>query len=689
MELEVDESTLTGESLPVIKRASEVFPVETPIADRDNLVMRGTSITKGTATALITHTGLKTELGKIALLTSTAQEEITPLEQHLDRLAQRLVYLTLAIAGVVFLIGWLTGKEPLLMLKTAIALAVATVPEGLPIVATLALARGLLKMAKKNALINRLSAVETLGSTTTIVTDKTGTLTENRMTVSEVFTVDTDLISSVAYHCNNAALEHGEWVGDPMEVALKKHLEQQSIEKLQRIKEFPFNAERKMMGTLHQHPDMNFLAVKGAPESILNHCTHYLEKGETKPLDESVKNKWIENNRQAAGQGLRMLAFAFKQDSAVDASQAFEKLTFLGLIGFRDPARADVPAAIEKCQNAGIRVVMATGDQVDTAKKIAQDVGLKNWDQDSLSGYEIPDTGDWPQPLVGKLKNTALFSRVNPEQKLRLVQYLQKQDEIVAMTGDGVNDAPALKKADIGIAMGIRGTDVAKEASDMILRDDRFATIVSAIEHGRIIFNNIRNFVVYLLSCNLSEVFIVSFAAALSGKIPITPLQILFLNLITDVFPALALGLGKGDQNILNRPPRPVDEKVLAPQHWRFIFVYGFVMTIIVLGLFGYLQNFMLMSLEKSVSMAFLTLGLCQLFHVFNLKAEGESLFTSTIVKNPFVWGALALCGGCFLLAFSIPTLRLALSLVPLGLVDLALAVGAGLMILIPGLFKK
>ncbi len=719
--LSVDESALTGESMPVDKIAEQVLAEDATISARQNMLMKGTHISRGSSLSVVCATGMDTEVGTIADLTSKSEEEITPLEERLDKLGRKLIWLTLIIAIFILISGVLSGKDLVLMLQTAIALAVATVPEGLPIVATIALAKGLWSMAQKNALINRLSAVETLGATSTIVTDKTGTLTENRMEVTEILTSEGEYftkgdkdsekveiknskgerlafteVSSVLKKlikvlglCNNAQYRAGkESIGDPMEIALLRFSVKSTSDELNlseeypRILEIPFDTETKMMATHHKLNEGTFVAVKGAPEAIFACSTQVLSKpNSVEPLSEEQIRKWREHNESLASQGLRVLGVAYKIEKKSNFD-SYDELILLGLVGLLDPAREDVPDSIEKCHHAGVRVIMATGDQIGTATKIASNIGLIKKDQKesaSLSGFELPPHESWEETFSEQLDQALIFSRVSPEQKLRLIEYYQRKGHVVAMTGDGVNDAPALKKADIGIAMGIRGTQVAKEASDMVLKDDRFGTIIDAIKQGRIIFSNIRKYVVYLLSCNISEVFIVGLSSMLSSQLPITPLQILFLNLVTDVFPALALGMGKGDDSYLEKPPRDANERILERRHWIFITLYGSLMTIIVLAVFLTSMWKLELPIEKVVTLSFLTLGLSQVFHVFNLRKRGSNFFSNDITKNPHIWGAIVLCSVLLFASTYIPFLQETLTLVPLSLNEWLIVVGISL----------
>lgn len=719
--LSVSESALTGESIPVDKKSDLTLSEDTTISARQNMLMKGTFITRGNAQAVVTATGMNTELGTIADLTSKSQEEITPLEERLSTLGRKLIWLTLIIAFFILVSGVISGKDLVLMLQTAIALAVATVPEGLPIVATIALAKGLWSMAKENALINRLSAVETLGATSIIVTDKTGTLTENEMSVTQVLTpvgeyfvegkrdaeqihLKSEAGKSISFSemslglkrlikvlglCNNAQYKaQGKSIGDPMEIALLSFAMKCIGSKIDlfksypRLTEIPFDTETKMMATQHKADEGTFVAVKGAPEAVFSSSTHFHSESEKlEAFGDDQKRQWLEYNESLAAQGLRVLAVAYKIEKGPNP-KSYEDLVLLGLVGLLDPAREDVPESIRRCQEAGIRLIMATGDQVGTAKKIASSIGLIKEGEEqesSISGFELPPPHEWKGSFKDRLDRAIIFSRVSPEQKLRLIEYYQNQGYIVAMTGDGVNDAPALKKADIGVAMGVRGTQVAKEASDMVLKDDRFETIIYAIKQGRIIFSNIRKYVVYLLSCNISEVLIVGLSAILSSQLPVTPLQILFLNLVTDVFPALALGMGRGDETYLKKPPRDAQEKILEKRHWIFIIFYGSLITAIVLGVFTTSLWFLKLPSEKVVTYSFLTLGISQLFHVFNLRKKGSNIFVNDISKNPHVWGAIVLCFALLFASTYIPFMQKTLTLMPLSLKEWLAIIGISL----------
>ncbi len=722
--LQVDESSLTGESVPVSKQV-EPIAEDVPLADRHNMLYKGTALTRGTAEGVVVATGMDTELGKISSLVEEAQkEEKTPLEKRLETLGQKLVWVTLAIAGVVAVSGIVQGKDIFQMIETAIALAVATVPEGLPIVATMALARGMWKMANQNALVNRLSAVETLGSTSVICTDKTGTLTENKMTVTDivvdegrisvsgtglelegVFTLEEQEIdpetNTALYEilingvlCNNASLSHADElqaVGDPMEVALLVAGEKAGIKRdtivttYPEVREESFDPAVKMMATFHKADEQHIVAVKGAPEAVLEVCTQIHTDNEKKKLTDKEKTRWESINEELASDGLRVLAVARKDINNID-EDPYHDLTFIGLIGLLDPPRREVRPAIDACQAAGIRVVMVTGDHAATARTIGREVGLIETEEiEVLDGRVLEEIKSLTEEEQGEILRAPIFARVSPAQKLNLIDIHQTAGSIVAMTGDGVNDAPALNKADIGVAMGQRGTQVAREAADIILRDDNFSTIEMAVEQGRIIFNNIRKFVFYLLSCNISEILVIFLASLMGVPLPILPLQILFLNVVTDIFPAFALSGGKGSPNIMNVPPRDPKESILTRNHWERIGVYGMIITIAVLSAFSIALFWYKMPETQVVTISFLTLAFSQLWHVFNMRNRGSPLLKNEITTNPYVWGALLLCGVLLLLATYLPGLSMVLKTVDPGMTGWMLVFGFSVFPLVVG----
>jgi Ca2+-transporting ATPase len=688
--LQADESALTGESLPVSKQADAVAG-DTVLAERSNMLYKGTAITRGAGEAVVVSTGLDTELGAISSLVEEADQEQTPLEERLDRLGYRLIAVTLLIAAFVVGSGIWAGKELYLMVETGIALAVAAIPEGLPIVATIALAKGIRLMAKKNALVNRLSSVETLGATGIICTDKTGTLTENKMTATGIYlsgdqdlslteqavmdNSDLRLALEVGVLCNNASLHHQEkgGTGDPLEVALLEAAQKAGIEIDELLTTYPevreeaFDADVKMMATWNQQKDEAYrVCVKGAPEAVLDACSTVMVNGKEHPLQDEDRERWDELNLQLGQEGLRMLAFAVKT-TEMTKGNPYEDLTLIGYVALSDPPRSDVKPAILRCQQAGIRVVMITGDQKATAESIAEAVGIDLDNREVIHGRDLPDIAELniDSSEATRIYRTSVFSRVSPNQKLDLIELFQKKGQIVAMTGDGVNDAPALKKADIGIAMGQRGTQVAQEASDMVLTDDAFSTIVSAIEQGRVIFNNIRRFIYYLMSCNVSEVMVVAMATIIGTALPILPLQILFLNLVTDVFPALALGVGEGEEGIMRKPPRNPEQPILGSGEWVGIAGYAFIITVSVLGSLFIGMEYLLLTADKAVTLSFLTLAFAQLWHVFNMRSSDSKFWDNTITTNGYIWGALLLCTGLLFMAVYVPIFSDVLKVTP------------------------
>lgn len=685
--LACDESTLTGEALPDDKDIEPVA-VDTPLPDRKSMLYKGTAVARGSAVAVVVATGLATELGRITKLVDQADPDRSPLEDQLERLSRQLIWVTLLLAGVIAVAGIVTGEDIVLMVEAGVALAVAAIPEGLPIVATLALARGMLRMARQNALVENLSAVETLGATTVILTDKTGTLTENRMQVERLVLAEGEITLEghavepvqgsplmraleIGMLCTGATLDADgdNATGDPTEVALLRagHLAglktAELSQRMPEIAEIAFDSVSKRMATIHRDGDGYLVAVKGAPETVLPGCDRLLTGNGPVPLNDRSREDWSQACEQVASRGLRLIALAYKPTEKED-QPAFEGLILVGIAALHDPPRLDVRAAIDACHRAGISVVMVTGDHIGTAKSVAEAVGLSDASAPAMTGRDLFALST-PEDTE-TVRHTAVFARVSPEQKLDLIRLHQQAGEVVAMTGDGVNDAPALQQADIGVAMGLRGTQVAREAADIVLRDDAFATIIAAIRQGRVIFDNIRRFAAYLLSCNLSEVAIVGLAVLVGMPLPILPLQILFLNLVTDVFPAFALGLGEGDPDVLKRKPRDPTEAILARPQWRLILFHGTIITLAVLGALMIALYVLHLPEDEAITVSFLTLALAQLWHVFNMREQSASLWRNDILANPYVWGALGLCLIILAAAILIPPVAAVLEIVPL-----------------------
>lgn len=713
-DLQVDESPLTGESQPVDKNI-DPLPLETMEADRTNTLYKGTAVTRGNGKAVVVGTAQNTELGKIAGMAQTAQQEETPLNKRLEHFSKKLVWLVVAIAFPFLIVGIWQHRDMHLMIETAIALAVAAIPEGLPIVATIALARGMLNLAKRQVIIKKLTAVETLGSANIILTDKTGTLTENKLTLHKIRLADgqdyqtqwTDhhnvSLTPGPYHpsgfglkqlmevsvlCNNATYHQDgkQDIGDPLEISLLKFVasyDQDYYQQLRltskKVDEIPFDSDAKIMGTIHQRDGDYLVSAKGAVESVLKNCTHMVEHGEIKKLDDEMKQKVLDDSEKLAAQGMKVLGYGHKVTNQKTEEFLFD-LVFVGVTGFLDPPRPDIKQSLAECKNAGIKVVMITGDHFETAKEICRQVGLSDSDQKIIGvrGRNLAEMDLSDGASSKQVEEAAFFSRVTPAQKLDLVRFYQKKGYVVGMTGDGINDAPALKKAEIGIAMGIRGTQVAREAADMVLKDDAFPSLVIAIRQGRTIYNNIKNFIVYLLSCNLSEILIVAIAAFSNLALPLLPLQILFLNLVTDVFPALALGMGKGGPNIMKRPPRQMKEPLITNRDWVSISVYSVVITLIVFAVFVYCLFFLEYNPSLSNTIVFFSLSLAQLLHPLSLVPRSSSIFNNQITRNIHVWLAVIFCMVLIMGVYLVPASNQVLSLAPLSSSDWLLVLYSG-----------
>ena len=716
--LAVKEASLTGESTPIEKKTVPL-PAAVQIADQNNMVFKGTLVTRGMAKAIVIATGIYTELGKIQQMGLGAKEEHTPLEKKLNQLSKWLIWLTLLLVIIVIIMGYIRGRDLSLMIQTGIALAVAAIPEGLPIVATIALAQGMLKLSKQQVIIKKLEAVHTLGATNIICTDKTGTLTEDKMKVHSL-AFDTKLLQNV-YHknndffnslktqkafdkiimtgilCNDVILNAEKRRGDAIDLALIEFAEhigydpiviqKSNLEKM----EIPFDTDNKMMATVNQGKEAFNVYIKGAFESIVDYCDTIFKEGKAERFND--KDRWYNIVDDLASQGLRTLAFAYKKIDKLPKQETLLKhLTFIGIIGFMDPARKDVTSTIATYKNAGISVVMITGDHPGTAKKVAEEIGLLELDASPdkvLHGKYFPDLHELDINKTKQLLGTTVFARVTPKQKLDLIKFYQQNNNIVGMLGDGVNDVPALKKADIGIAMGIRGTEAAREAADVILKNDKFTAMELAIRQGRAIFEHIRQFVVYLLSSNLAEIISVGLAAILNLPSPLLPLQILFLNLITDIFPALALGLSKGEEDIMKLPPRKSDEPIMTRKLWSSTIIYGLSITTAVLGITIYAYFVLELSAVEINNMAFYTLIFAQLLNIFNMPRRQLSFFKNEVTTNIWVWSAIVLCVFLTISAYLIPPMAKALSLVPLSAYQLGLIIIFGFGALVLSQFIK
>ena len=687
-QLSVNEASLTGEAMPVEKKETELLE-KTPLAERCNMLHKGTYVTNGNTKAIVTATGMQTELGKIAHLVQSAKQSATPLELKLQLFSRKLIYITVILVVIIFVVGLFTHGNYVEMLETAIALAVAAIPEGLPIVATLALAQGMMKMARHKVIVKKLAAVETLGGTTVICMDKTGTLTQNKIEVTKVISADInseknmELLTCISVLCNTASIEIKNdsiiEIGDPLETGLLKYAHKQGVLKehveknFQKINEVPFSSETKMMATLHKNTDGFIVFAKGAAEEILNKCTFITNENNKTELNDKAKNEWIEQSEKLATSGLRIIAGAYKETTN-ENTPLLEDLIFAGLYCMMDLPAEDVFQAIQEAKDAGIKLVMITGDHPATANYIANQLHISSENTLPITGKEMQPYEHLTEADKQKWLHTSVFARVTPAQKLDLVAVLQEKGNIVGMTGDGVNDAPALKKADIGIAMGQRGTQVAQEVSDMVLKDDTFSSIIHAIKQGRIIFSNIQKFVIYLLSCNMSELFVVSIAALSNLHFQLFPLQILFINLVTDVLPALALGVSEGNPFVMKHKPRNPAEPLLKTKQWYAVWLYAAVISICTLGAV-FISHFFLhtgthFDPKLCNNILFFTLIFCQLFHVFNMASLKIPFFKSEVVRNKYVWYALLSCTLIIIAVFFIAPARKALNIQPLQIED-------------------
>jgi Ca2+-transporting ATPase len=696
-DLRTIEAALTGESLPVSKEAADVLPAETVLAERTNMVYKGTTIAAGTALAVVTATGAATEVGRIGTLVADVREERTPLERRLDALGRQLVWLALAVAALIAGLTGLQGAPLELVIKTGIALAVAAVPEALPAVATIALAVGLHRMAKRHALVRRLPAVEALGSATIVCTDKTRTLTSGDMSIVRVWTAGRDFdvtddaslqdashpslrlvleVGSLASRPQAEGPDHG-GLGDPVDLALLHAAERAGIDRTAIVRDrpaiglVPFSSRRKLMASFHRDGAVVAAYVKGAPRAILALCDRSTGGDGEQSLDDEGRQRLLDVNGRLAARGLRVLAVAA---GAVESPQedSLRGLTFVGFVGLMDPPARGVKETIELLRAAGLRTVMLTGDQRLTAEAVGKALGtLRDGDQ-VAEGRDVESLSE--SELTARLGSVGAFSRVSPEHKLTIVRALQARGDIVTMLGDGVNDAPALKQADVGVAMGIRGTDVAKEAAAVVLQDDKFDTIAAAVEEGRIIYDNIRKFVFYLFSCNVAEVMVLLVAGVAGLPLPLMPLQILWLNMVTDTFPALALALEPGDPDVMRRPPRDPREALLSWSFLARILLYGSLITASTMAAYLWALAYS----THSVSISFMTLALAQILHLGNARSSRPVFQLAHAFANPYALGAVALAIGLQIAPLYVPILTDLLQLEPLQLREWGVVIGLG-----------
>ena len=675
--LKIEEAALTGESVPVEKDLSIEVAADAGIGDRVNMAYQNSNVTYGRGTGVVTNTGMYTEVGHIAGMLANADETDTPLKQNLHQLSKVLTYVVLAVAAVTFAVGMFRGQKPLEGLMTAVALAVAAIPEGLPAIVTVVLSLGTQVLAKRNSIVRKLPAVETLGSTEIIASDKTGTLTMNQMTVEKIYT-NGQLISSgaeiamdnntlrVMNFANDTKVDpSGKLIGDPTETALVQYGLDHTFDVREallaepRVAELPFDSDRKLMSTVHKQADGNyFVAVKGAPDQLLKRVTQIEENGTVRPITDADREAILGTNKELAKQALRVLMMAYKYTDVIPTLETEiveADLIFSGLVGMIDPERPEAAEAVRVAKEAGIRPIMITGDHQDTAEAIAKRLGIiaeGDTEDHVFTGAELNELSD--EEFQKVFKQYSVYARVSPEHKVRIVKAWQNDGKVVAMTGDGVNDAPSLKTADIGIGMGITGTEVSKGASDMVLADDNFATIIVAVEEGRKVFSNIQKTIQYLLSANMAEVFTI-FLATLFGWDVLEPVHLLWINLVTDTLPAIALGVEPAEPGVMQHKPRGRNSSFFSGGVLSSIIYQGILQTILVLGVYGYALLFPEHSTYKemhadALTMSYLTLGLIQLVHAFNVKSVYQSIFTVGPFKNRlFNWSVV----GAFLLLMS------------------------------------
>ena len=671
--LKVEESSLTGETEPVLKTIEKIQNPDLALGDMKNMAFMGSVVVAGHAKAIVTETAMNTKIGKIANMIIEEEAPETPIQKKLGEVGKVLGIVCLVICVVIFIIGIFKQIEPVEMFMTSVGLAVAAIPEGLPAIVTIMLSIGVTKMAKKNTIVRKLPAVETLGSSSVICSDKTGTLTQNKMTVVKTFSDDEKFLLELGTMCTDCEVQRKAGfinvIGEPTEVAIVNKALDESINKnelyrkMERVNEIPFDSSRKMMTTIHRVDNKYRTITKGATDILIKKCNRIYKDGEIKLLTQNDKDKISMQNNQMAENALRVLAVAYRDDISLQEKIENQEndLIFVGLVGMIDPPREGVKEAVRTCRAAGIKTVMITGDHIVTAKAIAKDLGILRMGDKAITGKELDQISD--KDLEKDIASYSVFARVSPEHKVRIVKAWQKNNVVVAMTGDGVNDSPALKNADIGIAMGKGGTDVAKSASDMILADDNFVTIVEAVKQGRNIYDNIRKAVHFLLATNIGEIVTIFLGLLFGFKSPLLAIQLLWVNLVTDSFPAIALGLEKPEEGIMRRKPRGSNESIFSGGLWYKIILEGIMIGSFTLFSFSLGNN--LYGIEVGRTMAFVSLGLLELVHSFNIKSE-ESIFKAGIMENKYlIWSFLA---GSILqiIVVIVPALANIFSLVPL-----------------------
>ena len=726
--LKIDESALTGESQPVEKDAKLVYEKEIVLAERYNLAYMSTLISYGKAFGIVTNVGMTTEIGKIATMLDAVEEGKTPLQKTIDEFAKVLGFICIGVSVVVFGLGWLQGQDVFVIFLTAIALAVAAIPEGLTAVITVVLALGMQRMVKRHAIIKNLSTVETLGQATVICSDKTGTLTQNEMTVKKVYDLvndydvagtgydakgdillnnkpadisgNLDRILQVCLLCNDAVLEsENKVLGDPTEGALlvlaKKggYAIENKNDKYPQVNEYPFDSTRKMMTSINEIDDKYIILTKGACDQLIKLCDRIKIGEEIRKITPKDIENVLNKNEEYSKQAYRVLGYAYSETETYQSMDLENNLIFLGLTAMIDPPRPEAKDAIAKCHKAGIRVMMVTGDHLATAKAIATELNILKPGHIALSGEDTAKMSD--DEFENAIMHCDVFARSTPKDKIRIVEILQKNNEVVAMTGDGVNDSPALKQADIGVAMGITGTEVSKEASNMILTDDNFASIVSAVEEGRIIYSNIRKFTIYLVSCNIGEILVILVAMLMGGffqnYIPLLAIHLLWINLMTDSFPAFALGMEKGEKNIMDDKPRDTKEKLLNKKTLIKVFIQGFGLMLAALASFkiGLLMTSNGASLTQARTMILVTVVFGELFRTYSARSETKFLFQMNPFNNKFVNYSVVFSCLLLMLLIYIPPIAGIFKIEAMTFGELAIAVGLGFIPMLFGEFTK